>query len=45
LRRVAGRFVTSTEEIGRATISVARNGYPAKVLETPDIHAAARTRA
>jgi len=44
LRRVAGKFVTSSEEMGRAMISVARNGYPKKVLETMDIHAAAGTR-
>jgi len=30
--------------MGRAMISVARNGYPKKVLETMDIHAAAGTR-
>jgi len=41
LRRVAGRFVTSTEEVGRAMVNVAAEGYPKAVLETVDIHAAA----
>jgi uncharacterized protein YbjT (DUF2867 family) len=41
LRRVAAGMVTSTEELGRAMISVARNGYPKRVLETADIHVAA----
>jgi uncharacterized protein YbjT (DUF2867 family) len=41
LRRVAGRFVTSTEEVGRAMVNVAAEGYPKAVLETLDIHAAA----
>ncbi len=42
LKRVAGRFVTSTEEVGHAMISVAAQGYPTSVLETADIAAAAR---
>jgi len=41
LRRVAPKFVTSTEELGRAMIAVARNGYPKRVVEMADIHAAA----
>ena len=42
LRRVAKPFVTSTQEIGRAMISVAVRGYPKQVLENADIAAAAR---
>jgi uncharacterized protein YbjT (DUF2867 family) len=41
LRRMAGRFVTSTDEVGRAMLNVAADGYPKCVLETRDIHAAA----
>jgi len=41
LRRIAANFVTSTEEVGRAMIAVARNGYPKRILENADIHAAA----
>jgi uncharacterized protein YbjT (DUF2867 family) len=40
LRRVAAGAVTSTDELGRAMISVARKGYPKRVLETADIHVA-----
>jgi hypothetical protein len=32
--------VTSTERIGRAKLSVARNGAPKRILETPDINTA-----
>jgi uncharacterized protein YbjT (DUF2867 family) len=42
LRRVAAKFVTSSEEVGKAMIAVARSGYPKQVLENADIHAAAR---
>ena len=42
LKRVATPFVTSTEEVGRAMISVTARGYPKRILETPDIAAAAR---
>ena len=42
LRRVAKPFVTSTQEIGRAMISVAARGYPKQILENADIAAAAR---
>jgi uncharacterized protein YbjT (DUF2867 family) len=38
LRRIAPRLVTSTEQIGRAMIRVAREGYPRKVLEMEDIN-------
>lgn len=42
LRQLAPKFVTSTEELGRAMIAVAQHGYPKKILEMADIHAAAR---
>lgn len=42
LRRVAGRFLTTTREVGRAMISVAAGGYGKRVLETADIQAAGR---
>ncbi|OKO83616.1 NAD(P)H-binding protein [Bradyrhizobium sp. AS23.2] len=38
LRRIAPRHVTSTEQIGRAMIRVARDGYPRRVLEMEDIN-------
>jgi uncharacterized protein YbjT (DUF2867 family) len=41
LKRLAPNFVTSTEEVGRAMISVAAHGYPKPVLETADIATAA----
>jgi uncharacterized protein YbjT (DUF2867 family) len=41
LRRVFPGMVTSTEEIGRAMIAVARKGFPKRILETADIHVAA----
>lgn len=41
LRRVAPRHVTTTERVGRAMINVARNGAPRRILENPDINAAA----
>jgi uncharacterized protein YbjT (DUF2867 family) len=41
LRRMAARYVTSTEEVSRAMVNVAANGYPKQVLETRDIYAAA----
>ena len=42
LRRVAGRFLTTTREVGRAMIAVAASEYQKRVLETADIQAAAR---
>jgi len=42
LRRVAGRFLTNTQEVGRAMISAAADGYEKRVLETADIQAAAK---
>jgi uncharacterized protein YbjT (DUF2867 family) len=41
LRRVAKRYVTSTDEVGEAMIEVAADGFEKRVLETVDIHAAA----
>lgn len=38
LRRISPRLVTSTEQIGRAMIRVAREGYPRQVLEIEDIN-------
>ena len=38
LRRLAPRLVTSTEQIGRGMIRVAREGYPRKVLEMEHIN-------
>jgi uncharacterized protein YbjT (DUF2867 family) len=43
LRRVAPRFVLTTEEIGRAMIAVATHGAPTHVLEVTDIRAASGT--
>ena len=38
LRRISPRLVTSTEQMGRAMIRVAREGYPRRVLEMEDIN-------
>jgi uncharacterized protein YbjT (DUF2867 family) len=38
LRRLSPRLATSTEQMGRAMIHVAREGYPRKVLEMEDIN-------
>jgi uncharacterized protein YbjT (DUF2867 family) len=38
LRRLSPRLATSTEQLGRAMIHVAREGYPRKVLEMEDIN-------
>ncbi|MBG6137723.1 NAD-dependent epimerase/dehydratase family protein [Longispora fulva] len=38
LRAVAPRYVTTTEEIARAMLDVARDGYPSRVLESVDFH-------
>lgn len=37
LRRLFPKSVTTTEQMGRAMLSVARNGYSARILETSDI--------
>jgi hypothetical protein len=34
------RYVTTTEQIGRAMVAVARNGAPKRVCENADINAA-----
>jgi uncharacterized protein YbjT (DUF2867 family) len=38
LKRLAPKYVTTTERIGRAMIKVARDGYPKAVLESEDIN-------
>src|SRR3954468_15929192 len=38
LKRMFPRYVTTTEQIGRAMINVALNGYPKRVLESEDIN-------
>jgi uncharacterized protein YbjT (DUF2867 family) len=38
LNRVAPKYITTTEQLGRAMIQVARNGYPRPVLESEDIN-------
>ncbi len=41
LRLMAGRFVTNTEDLGRAMLEVARHGAERRVLESDAINAAA----
>lgn len=36
LHRVAPKYVTTTEEIGRAMLGVAKRGYPTRILESED---------
>jgi uncharacterized protein YbjT (DUF2867 family) len=38
LNRVAPKYVTTTEQVGRAMIKVAREGFPKPVLESEDIN-------
>ncbi len=38
LARIAPKYVTTTEQMGRAMIKVARDGYPKRVLESEDIN-------
>jgi uncharacterized protein YbjT (DUF2867 family) len=38
LNRVAPKYMTTTEQVGRAMIRVARDGYPRPVLESEDIN-------
>jgi len=38
LTRVAPKYMTTTEQVGRAMIKVARDGYPRPVLESEDIN-------
>lgn len=40
LHRVAPKYITTTEEVGRAMLSVAKRGYPKPILEMEDIHTA-----
>jgi uncharacterized protein YbjT (DUF2867 family) len=39
LNRIAPKYVTTTEQVGRAMIKVARDGFPKPVLESEDINA------
>ena len=39
LNRTSPKFMTTTEQVGRAMIKVARDGYPKPVLESEDIAA------
>ncbi len=39
LARTSPKFMTTSEQLGRAMIKVARNGYPKPVLESEDINA------
>jgi len=39
MRRALPRYVTTTEQIGRAMLGVAKHGAPERILETPDINA------
>ena len=39
LNRTAPNYMTTTEQVGRAMIKVARDGYPRPVLESGDINA------
>ena len=39
LSRTAPNYMTTTEQVGRAMIRVARDGYPRPVLESGDINA------
>jgi uncharacterized protein YbjT (DUF2867 family) len=38
LLRALPRYVTSTEQLGRAMLGVAKHGYPTRVLESSDIN-------
>lgn len=38
LNKVAPRYMTTTEQVGRAMLAVARHGYPKPVLESEDIN-------
>jgi nucleoside-diphosphate-sugar epimerase len=44
LKAIAPRYLTTTEEIGRAMISVAAHGSATRIFENPDIIAAASAR-
>ncbi|MEU8661962.1 epimerase [Actinoplanes philippinensis] len=38
IRRVAPRFVTTTDEVGRAMLRAARGGYGKRIVTTADMH-------
>jgi len=38
------KYVTTTEQVGRAMIKVAKDGWPKPVLENSDINSASRDR-
>src|SRR4030081_2107290 len=38
LNRIAPKYITTTEQVGRAMIRVARDGFPKPVLESEDIN-------
>jgi hypothetical protein len=38
LNHVAPKYMTTTEQVGRAMIKVARDGFPRPVLESEDIN-------
>lgn len=40
LHQVAPKYVTTTEEVGRAMLAVTKRGYPKPILEMEDIHKA-----
>jgi len=44
LQTVAGKYIVTTGEVGRAMIAVVRSGYPKRVLEIEDIARAAAER-
>jgi uncharacterized protein YbjT (DUF2867 family) len=44
LRTLFPRYVTSTEEVGRAMLEVAKHGAPKRILESPDIVALGGSR-
>jgi hypothetical protein len=39
LKVLAPKFVTTTEDLGRAMVTIAKSGAPKSVLEVPDINA------
>jgi len=41
LAKLSPKSVTTTEKMGRAMLNVARHGAPQRILEVPDINAAA----
>jgi len=43
LNKLAPAYMTTTEQVGRAMIKVAREGYPKPVLESEDINGVARS--